>query len=57
MTRYEVVGPVRVWGHEKGEQFEKDLSEGQEQALVEGGALMVVAWPDVTPADYEDDGA
>jgi hypothetical protein len=51
MKRYEVIGPVRVWGHTTGQQFEKELTPGQEEALVLGGALAIVDWPDLTPKD------
>ena len=65
MKRYEVTGPAVVFDHVQGEQFERDIPEDAERALVEAGTLTVVDWPDVTPEPnvtaepeiVEDDGA
>lgn len=42
LRTYKVVGPKAVFDTEPGATFQRDLSEGQERALVDAGHIAVV---------------
>lgn len=43
MPRYRVSGPLRVFGHEPGSEFERDIPKAQEARKLASGSLTRVA--------------
>lgn len=45
MKQYEVTGPQAVFGHKKGEVFERELEDDQERRLIAAGHITPAAKP------------
>lgn len=45
MGRYRVTGPLAVFGRRVGDEFVRDLTPGQERALIDGGHIEIAGPP------------
>lgn len=45
MKTYRVAGPSEVFGHSPGTTFERELTEGEEERLIGGGAIAIAETP------------